>query len=386
VNSSTRKMGLVHVPYRFIGGEDQHVSILRQAYRSIGIEPIDIPSLEDASSHLLSSATKSLSVGNPAKWDAIVEENSIEFLHLNNIHHAALGPAFLRWMIEKKIPATMTVHNHRFYCTNGLALYGSDVCKACRPKPSFLRPILRNCNGSLAKSIYHSAAMNQIRGSDLLRRAIKLFLAPSPYIARELQIAGISPKSIRIFPHAVDITSVDDDSFSPPVDVVFVGRLSPEKGIVHLIKAAQKLPQHSFAIVGEGPLEAEVRAIAGTSSNVRFYGKLGRSQALTVMRSAKVACVPSVCHESFSLVAAEALSFGLRLVVPDTQSFLHYAEAPISAVTAIVTNPESLAYSLSTALEQPRRTTEETSAIRDRFSVQGFKERLRQVVEEELSP
>ncbi len=375
-----RRVGLVHVPYRFIGGEDQHVSVLRQSYRSIGLEPTNIPS-EQASSDLLLNAARSLTIGSPSEWDAIVKKHSLDFLHINNIH-AALGPAFLRWIISRNIPAIMTVHNHRFYCTNGLALYGSEVCKACRPKASFLRPILKNCNASLAKSIYHSSALKEIRGDDLLGKAVKLYLAPSPYIAKELQIAGIPAKNIRLFPHAVNVENASSAPHAPAPDVVYLGRLSPEKGITFLLAAAKILPKVSFAIVGDGPLAALVKEATISSPNVSFYGKMQQPEALAVMRSAKVACVPSVCHESFSLVAAEALSFGLRLVVPDTQSFLHYAEAPIEAITAIVTNPESLAYSLSMALEQPKRSVIETAVIRERYSVQGFQARLREVVGE----
>lgn len=374
------KLGLVHVPYRFVGGEDQHVAVLRQTYRAIGLEPVDLPE-EGDSMPLLLSATRSLTFGRPVDWDSVMERNSIGFLHLNNIH-AALGPAFLRWIISRRIPTVMTVHNHRFYCTNGLALFGSDVCKACRPKPSLLRPIIWNCNASLPKSIYHAAALKEIRSSDLLRQAVRIFLAPSPYIARELQIAGVSPSQIRIFPHAVDLSDIQSPGAIPAPDVVFVGRLSHEKGVMHLVAAARKLPNVTFAIVGEGPLERELRDSIKDSSNVSYYGKMERPAALAVMRSAKVACVPSVCHESFSLVAAEALSFGLHLVVPDTQSFLHYGEKPVNAITAIVTNPESLAYSLTTALELPKRRPEETAAIRDRFSIQGFQTRLRQIVAE----
>jgi glycosyltransferase involved in cell wall biosynthesis/O-antigen ligase len=375
-----RRAGIVHVPYRFIGGEDRYVSMLRDAYRSIEFSPVNIPS-ESSSSDLLISAARSLSFGSPAEWDKLVKEQKIELLHLNNIH-AALGPAFLRWIISRGIPTVMTVHNHRFYCTNGLALYSGEVCKACRPKPSLIRPILRNCNGSLPKSIYHAAAMKEIRSTDLLMRAVNLFLAPSPYVARELQIAGYSPSKIRIFPHAVDISKASNQQNHPASDVVFVGRLSQEKGILHLLEAARRLPNHSFAIVGEGPLEGQVRAAAKAAGNLRYFGKMKQPDALAIMRAARVACVPSLCHESFSLVAAEALSFGLRLVVPDTQSFLHYGEEPIGAITAIVTNPESLAYSLATALDQGPRSPQEVAVIKERFSPHGFQERLRQVVAE----
>lgn len=380
--ASVKKVGLVHVPYRFVGGEDLHVSVLRDAYRAIGIEPVNIPA-DDTPPDLLLKAARSLTMGSPAEWDELMRSKSIDFLHINNIH-AALGPAFLRWVIARRIPALMTVHNHRFYCTNGLALYGTEVCKACRPKASFLRPIARNCNDSLPKSIYHSAALVEIRSDDLLRRAVTHFLAPSPYIARELQVVGIAPNKMRVFPHPVSVEEAGRIPDLGRVDVAFVGRLSPEKGVMHLLAAAERMAERNFVVVGEGPLEPQIRQRASTMKNLKFLGGVSRSVALAVMKEAAVVCVPSVCHESFSLVAAEALSLGAQLVVPDTQSFSHYAEAPFDAVTAIVANPESLVYSLNMALERRRRTAEETNPIRDRFSLEGFRTRLRQVVSDIL--
>ena len=306
-----------------------------------------------------------------------------DFLHLNNIH-AALGPAFLRWIIQRQIPTIMTVHNHRFYCTNGLTMYGSEVCKSCRPAPSFLRPIIRNCNGSLPKTIYHSAAMMEIRGDDLLRKAVMLFLAPSPYIAGELQAAGISKDRIKNFPHPVDVNISEPHPDFSNIDVAFVGRLSQEKGVLALLEAARKLPQRRFFIVGEGPLETAVREAAHKMPWVTFVGKVSRDAALSIMRVSKVVCVPSLCHESFSLVAAEALSLGARLVVPDAISFQHFTAPPFNAIVANVSNPDSLAYSIETAIEQNRREETASEEIQKRFSIEDFRGRLQKLIYEEI--
>lgn len=374
---ATGRVGLVHVPYRYFGGEDRHVEVLNSAYQKIGFAPVKIPA-EGASGDLLIGAARSLTFGSPVDWDRILHKERLDFLHLNNIH-ATLGPAFLRWIISRGIPTLMTVHNHRFYCTNGLALYGSEICKACRSKASLLRPILKNCNGSLPKSIYHSAALSEIRGENLLTRAVTKFLAPTPYIARELQISGVSPSKIHLFPHPVSVDQSAPSSPYTPSDVVFVGRLSAEKGITYLLEAAGLLPDVSFTIAGDGPLRESVEKAAAKLQNVNFLGNLEQEDALALMRASKVVCVPSVCHESFSLVAAEALSLGARLVVPDIQSFQHYVESPINAVPSIVTNPESLAYSIHTALALPRRTLAEVAELNKRFSLKSFEKRLLKV-------
>jgi glycosyltransferase involved in cell wall biosynthesis/O-antigen ligase len=379
--SSSRRLrvGLVHVPYQLAGGEDMHVSLLRNGYQALGIEPVSIPSAGMQPN--LKLALRALTLGEPAAWDQLMRENSIDFLHIHNIH-PALGPAFLSWIRERGLPTLMTVHNHRFYCTNGLALLNAKVCKDCLGHQSFWRPVLRNCNGSLAKSAYHSAALTEIQHGNLLSEAVNRFLAPSPYIAKELEAAGLPSAKIQILPHPISVAEVSTKK-AEDVDVAFVGRFSLEKGILQLLAAAERLPNLQFALVGQGPLEEQVRKEAG--KNVRLLGGIPRPEALAVMRAAKVVCVPSVCHESFSLVAAEAAALGARLVVPANESFRHFVGPPFNAITADPTNPESLAQGINLALAQAWRTEAERAELRDQFGLERYQERLRQTVEELLS-
>jgi glycosyltransferase involved in cell wall biosynthesis len=371
-----RRLGLVHMPYRLVGGEESHVRVLSQLYPSLGFEPIFIPAWPATKPSLFAIA-KSLTVGKPGDWDLLIKRYGIEFLHLHNIHPTP-GPALLRWIIDRRIPTIMTVHNHRFYCTNGLALYGSEVCKVCRNDPSVARPIVKRCNGSVPKTIYHSLALAEIRGENLYQKAITHFIAPSPYVAEELVLAGLPSSRISVIPHPITLEESGDFSSSVAFDVAFVGRLSSEKGASQLLAAAALLPSRNFAIAGEGPLESELRKMA--TKNVKFLGKIPRSEALSLMRNAQVVCVPSICHESFSLVAAEAGALGSRLVVPNTESFKHFVGDPFHAVTADVKNAENLAQALEQAIGAPPRSSAEIESIRRHVSPSTYQARLGKLV------
>jgi glycosyltransferase involved in cell wall biosynthesis len=101
---------------------------------------------------------------------------------------------------------------------------------------------------------------------------------------------------------------------------LFVGRVTPLKGLRHLIAAvpaaAVKLGRPLTLIVaGDGPdrpgTQAEARAAGVTAE---FLGWVGPERRTAEMRAAEVLAVPSVWPEPFGLVGVEAGCVGLPAV------------------------------------------------------------------------
>jgi glycosyltransferase involved in cell wall biosynthesis len=88
---------------------------------------------------------------------------------------------------------------------------------------------------------------------------------------------------------------------------VYVGKLSPEKGVSLLIEAARRLDLR-MVVVGFGPARAELESIAG--DNVLFTGPLDHRHLAHLWPLADVSVVPSVFPEAFGMVAAEAAACG----------------------------------------------------------------------------
>lgn len=89
--------------------------------------------------------------------------------------------------------------------------------------------------------------------------------------------------------------------------VLYVGKLSGEKGVALLLEALQPLDARAV-IVGFGPARAELEAMAGP--RVLFTGPLEHRHLAHLWPLADVAVVPSVFPEAFGMVAAEAASCG----------------------------------------------------------------------------
>lgn len=99
--------------------------------------------------------------------------------------------------------------------------------------------------------------------------------------------------------------------------VVYVGKLSEEKGVALLIRAVARLPVRAV-IVGFGPARPQLEALAaavGCRDRVLFTGPLEHRHLVHLWPLARVSVVPSIFPEAFGMVAAEAASCGCPALV-----------------------------------------------------------------------
>lgn len=131
----------------------------------------------------------------------------------------------------------------------------------------------------------------------VLRRA-RLVIAPSSALADEARRLGAD--DVRIIPSGVELP-VEVGAEAEPAEILYAGRLSPEKGVRELVAAADGLP---LVVVGDGPLRDEVPGALGFLPHEQLDERYARA--------AVVAC-PSH-REGFGVVCAEAMAYGRPVV------------------------------------------------------------------------
>jgi glycosyltransferase involved in cell wall biosynthesis len=165
----------------------------------------------------------------------------------------------------------------------------------------------------------------------LLRRA-RIVICASTALAGDSRALGA--RDVRVIPSGVDLPAEVGTPEKPP-HVLYVGRLSEEKGIRDLAQAAAGLP---LVVVGDGPLRDLVPSAVGFVP----HDDLG-----PYYERAAVVCVPSR-REGYGVAAREAMAYGKAIVSTGVGGL---ADAIDDGVNGLVVPPGDVA-ALRAALEQ----------------------------------
>lgn len=132
--------------------------------------------------------------------------------------------------------------------------------------------------------------------------------------------------------------------------VLCIARLSPEKGIDVLLKAAQELPDTAFLIAGDGPERFALEASA--PQNVTFLGF--RKDVSELLEQATVVAVPSR-QEGLGLAALEALAAGVPVVASNVGGLSEIVQPNKTGLLVPPDDPVELAQALRVLLPDHAR-------------------------------
>lgn len=363
-----------------------HVDALIDGYKKIGVTPTLFPADREPPRDLLKPSLRSLLPGTSVpEFETFWNQKQFAFIHLHNAF-PVLGPRFFRWAIAKRVPIALTVHNHRFFCTNGLALRDKRVCRDCFSSKVAWRPLLHNCNGEWKRTIYHSLALSEMRLGDLYRLGVKRFVAPSPYLQGELIRSGMPRERVRHILNPVFWSdAASDETVTPHYDAIYAGRLSQEKGIQELLAAIRLLPAVKFLLAGDGPERSKVELAASQLPNLEFVGAVEHERVLKLIAQSRVAVLPSICNETLSTFALEAFYQGKRCVVPALDSTSWLASGDFPGHLARAGDPQDLARSIEITLSRESVSIEHRTVLRRKLGFDRFCGDLKQLVREMLS-
>jgi glycosyltransferase involved in cell wall biosynthesis len=147
---------------------------------------------------------------------------------------------------------------------------------------------------------------------------VDLFVALSAFARDKMVEGGFDCQKVSVIPHFVE-----DPGPSPQVprdgSILFIGRLSAEKGVADLIRAAARLKfLHRVRIVGDGPERDRLKALSseyGKELNI-VAGALPRSQIIQEFRNASCVVQPSHVYETFGRSIMEGFASGRPAIVP----------------------------------------------------------------------
>lgn len=307
---------IIHERYRHRGGEDAAVDAELALFTQGGVA-VDLL-LEDnrrmpdgmglgVARHLLWSST-----GHAAATDAIRRFRP-DIVHVHNTF-PLLSPSVHGAAQALGVPTVQTLHNFRLFCANALLLRDGKSCETCLGRTVPWAGVVHAC---YRDSIVASAAMAALIGTHNLlgtwRRKVDRFVALSPTSARTLVAGGLPPDRITVSPPVVPDPGPGPAQADNRAGALFVGRLSPEKGLATVLAAWRQLPvPMGLDVIGDAP-DADGPAM-DIPPGVRFLGRRTPAEVSQAMAQAALLVFPTLARENFPLVVAEAMAHGLPVL------------------------------------------------------------------------
>jgi glycosyltransferase involved in cell wall biosynthesis len=305
----------LHTLYREPGGEDAVVHAEAELLRRVGHEVVQYHARNPMGSVGAASAL-AFSPWNPLAARSVrrvAERVQPDVAHVHNTWYA-LSPAVLPALRRTGVPVIMTLHNYRLMCANAQLFRDIGICEECVGSSPWSGVRHRCYRGSTALSVPAAGTIALHRRLGTWRRQVDLFLALSQFARTRFIRAGIPPERIQIKPNFVVDPGPRIIPAGQSATVLYVGRLSREKGVDKLLEAWQLLGETplELAIIGDGPLRVELegRAVPG----IRFEGRLGPEDVRRRMLAARVLVLPSVWYEGQPMAVLEALAAGLPVL------------------------------------------------------------------------
>jgi glycosyltransferase involved in cell wall biosynthesis len=327
-----RRSGLrvlqVHNRYQLAGGEDVVTQAERRLLEQYGHE-VDVLDADNAEITGLGGRAKAAlgAIYSPAAKALVTARIESFRPHVVHVHNffPLFSPSVYYACQQATVPVAQTVHNYRLICPNSQLLRDGHVCEDCVgkqfPWPGVLHACYRNSPAGSA-SVAAMIAIHHQLGT--WANKVDAFIATTNFSRNKLIEGGLPAEKIIVKPNFVhDPGHVSDrkNSFA-----LFVGRLSPEKGIATLLTAWEHLPGViPLKVVGTGPLAEEIdqRSAPG---RVEPLGRQPSEKIQALMRDASFLVFPSVWYEGLPMVIVEAFSVGLPVIASNLGSMTSLVE------------------------------------------------------------
>lgn len=141
---------------------------------------------------------------------------------------------------------------------------------------------------------------------------------------------------------------------------LMVSRLIEKKGILLYLKAAERVKDANFYLVGAGPLENEVKSAVLKNSNLKYSGVLNqdngaeRARLIDLYSLADYFISPYLYDEGYSITLCESVACGTKTVIPDRGSPPTFLNSEVAVFMPAEINEEILIDTIKDLMSKPK--------------------------------
>lgn len=225
----------------------------------------------------------------------------------------ALSPSIAVPIRRSGLPAIYTIHEYFQFCPNG-GFYDYQRHHVCELKPLSLACWATHCDSrSYGRKLWRNARLSVATSVARLPTVFSRYIAISAF--QEAIVAPLIPPgaSLLRLDNPVSVPDLGPRGDPASGDIIFVGRLSPEKGAFVYAEAARRAGLRPV-FVGDGPVADALRR---RYPEARLLGWHDADGVRHAMRAARALVFPSLWYEGQPLTVLEAKALGVPVIVSD---------------------------------------------------------------------
>ncbi len=362
-------MLLLHNHYQQPGGEDQVFAAEGALLEAHGHEVLRYTLHNDSVTGMGRVDLAKKTVWNGSAYRdlrALIRRERPQVAHFHNTF-PLISPAAYHAVKAEGVPVVQTLHNYRLLCPNALFFREGRVCEDCMGKTAPWPGVLHACyRDSRPSSAMVTATLTAHRAIGTWNKAVDAYITLTDFARQKFIQGGLPAHKVTTKPNFIQ---PDPGAGEGRGDyVLFVGRLSREKGVDTML-AAWHTPKARMRlkIVGDGPLASEVAKAAGRSEQVEWLGRQPGDRVLALMKDARALLFPSVWYEGFPMVIVEAYATGLPVIASDLgsmSSLIHHGRTGLHFRPG---DPDDLAEQVGWASAHPAELRRMRGEARSKF-------------------
>lgn len=364
----TLKILIVHNSYKMYGGEDSVVKLESDLLRNRGNTVITQSVSNDEISGFFASLRAAVgtifSLSRYLQIRHILRVEVPDVVHVHNFF-PLFSPSVFYACRASGVPTVLTLHNFRIICPTAMLMHEGAVTERSVTGGPWWALRHRVYRGSLIGTFLLCLMISLHKCGGTWHKTVDRFIVLSQFARLRFAQAGLPVEALVVKPNFVDIP--EPGSFKR-AGLLFVGRLSSEKGIDVLLAAADRLidrdilKAHLIAVAGAGPLDHKL-----ANSAVLNLGALPSEAVKQHMQSASALLLPSIWYEGFPMVLVEAFANGLPVIASRIGALAELVEDGVTGLLFEPGDADDLSAKMAWALEHPEEMRRMGVTARGRY-------------------
>jgi len=293
---------------------DKHISALREAGHQIHV-------ISRRSDEYLNSWKSIFKVGFTwalnlgANPKSLINAIQPDMIIVHNLY-----PGFSSsWIKQISFPVILWLHNYRNFCIAATFFRNDSPCTICAKNISLKSLFYRCGSKSIPQGLVEYSRLKFRRSLGETNCATK-YVCLSERSKEFFRLTRINIDDVSTIPNFVSETS--KTGITRNNKWIYVGRLTPEKGILSLLQVFPSTV--NLDVYGDGPLSEKLESLSRDKTNISFKGSVDHEMLESVLQDYTGAFVPSLWSEGIPTTFLEFCASGIPVIAYHKNSAADY--------------------------------------------------------------